>query len=209
MTQVSQSDYRTAQKGNAKVRQEFIDAIDLGEDKKLIKSIKYVSTNFEEEIPLLGESVLTVMALQPTLDIIILTGGKVGALEIYPTAYEYVYTDFMNSLCHHELTHARKIVNHRIESTAGAIFTGLFRKSMEDYFEVLEEIPAYMSQLSSTAFFQPTTELRVETAKLIGELEDFVTIKSQKFDRDYRRDLSKILCPSPYDDAVRKRYGID
>lgn len=209
MAQVTQSDYRTAQNGDAGVRQEFVDAIDLGEGKEFLTEVRYVP---EDDIAygVFGAIQYSYMSFEKANFIDLFKSNKVGHFNVHPYAFEMGFIDFMNALMVHEMTHARQIesrrIFHALEPLAYAC--GLFRK-YSNYIYDLEEIPAYTNQLDFNNEFRLTALARKDAKEGVKNVMRSAKTKAKILGRDWKKDLSGILCPSPNDDFVRARYGID
>jgi hypothetical protein len=135
--------------------------------------------------------------------------GKIlwGKVLVYPIAFKDDFTNFMSNFHCHELHHVRQHHSNPIE-TARLVNR---RKNfpIEDlYFGAQVEIPAYLAQIHTNSKWKLEENRVVGLNKIVYLLEKTVKEEAKKLGKDWRKDLSKILCRSPYDDIVRQRYSL-
>jgi hypothetical protein len=203
MAQPTESDYKTAQAGDAKVRQEFIDALDFGKDRKLIDRVKYVD-RVDASKDYTGERTEKecLMSFMPFIQLNNSKGFCASSKNIY--FYQGIFTEdflfFMNSTYAHELHHARQL--------AEKINTFCLYNLFGGYFQTLAELPAWLNQTASQERFPLNHEDLDATTCTIECIEKHMQSKATELGRDWKKDLSRILCVSPNDDIVRARYSL-
>ena len=77
------------------------------------------------------------------------------------------------------------------------------------YFGAQSELPAYIAQVNAKGLWQLGDREVMRLSRIAYLLEKIMKEEAKKLGRDWRRDLSKILCPSPFDDPVREKYSLD
>jgi hypothetical protein len=209
MTQVSESDYKTAQQGNAKVRRDFVKAINLGRDERLVSKREYlpITKNSFSYFSTQGNSP-ALMNLSVVLDRIDYRLGET-TLQVFPDAFHHDYDYFMNSILHHELHHARPYQNPKYRFFVGNILC-FGNKPLNNYSDRLAEIPAFMNQVSARRNFPLCQEDQQSiTENILPSILDIIKSQAKKLGRDWKEDLTRVLCPSPYDDIVREKYSLE
>ena len=198
MTQVTESDYRKAQQFGG--RQEFIDAIDLGDLGKLVNRRVYVPFTRKEDEPHL-------MTLTAQIDLkdFNLEGT---VLKVFKRAFEEQFYFFMNCMLLHEGHHARQYQGRECR-VFGTDILKAHNDELFSYRSNVVEIPAYLNQLTAKSNFPLRWLDRVRYYLHLQGLDSSMKSQAKKFGQDWKKDLSKVLCPSPYDDIVRERYGVD
>lgn len=206
MAQVTESEYCLA-KEDPRLRQEFIESIDLGDAKKLIRLIKYshkrdISQDYGQ-VSKWTENLMTFSYIMGHANF-----NRTTLLEVYKPAFNEQFYFFMNSFLHHELHHARQ---------AHLDYGRKFREQLfnqgnkfDAYLELLIEIPAFHNQLIVKGELAlKELEISHYNSDLLPKLDVYMKKQAMELNRDWKRDLSQVLCPSPYDDVVREVYGID
>ena len=171
MVQLTESDYKTAQQGNAKIRQEFLDAIDLEDAAEFVTEKVYqlnseitrgypfeggLISNGKEEIALMTHEGLYSLAYSGRLFVN-------SIVSIYPEAFDNLTCrEFLSCLIDHEGQHSRQF---RKRTSAYEMFKEERRTSVEgtwedDYFRSLLELPAYANQLARAEKRRLSTQTR-------------------------------------------------
>lgn len=208
MTQVSESDYRTAQQGGARVRQDFVDAVNFGNESGLQKIIRVCPSKNRVVSDVRYQQIQTNLMMNmstyifPQQDFAL--GGQI--LEIFPWAFTDCFTNFMSSMLHHELHHARQYQKKENRIFRAKIALGEL-VNHKYYEQLLAEIPAFLNQLTVTGEFSVSQFPAYQI--LFPAMDNLLQNEAKKLGRDWKQDLSRFLCPSPHDDCVRQRYGID
>lgn len=211
MVQVTASDYRTAQDGNAKVRQEFLDAIDLEDAREFVSRIKYVPS-------VLNKKGITFMSFS-SKELCFLSSGPViitpQFVEVHPESFGHLtYQGFLSCLIDHEGYHARQDVKRTWEvNEINEILTDLphHRYQKSSYFESLLELPAYANQIMRAERRGLTDDEKLDLG--IDYAFHELVLKKAKIrknkKRDFKKDLSKILCDTDGDLLIRLDLGIN
>lgn len=207
MAQVTESDYRLAQE-DPRLRQEFIESIDLGDANKLINQIRYVhKKEISQDYGGAGPNTEYFMAFSYIIGHINFNLGKT-CLEVYKNAFSDPFYYFMNSFLHHEMHHARQIsLDSGRQFTEKLINEG---DEFEGYVELITEIPAFYNQLAIGGEFSlRESEISNFHSDILPKLDRNMKRQARKLKRKWKNDLSQILCLSPYDNIVREIYKID
>jgi hypothetical protein len=211
MAQVTESDYRAAQQGDARVRQEFLDAVDLEDAREFVSEINYTSSAFNEK----G---ITFMSFN-SKELCFLRSGPViitpPFIEIHPESFDYLTCQgFLSCLIDHEGYHARQDVKkpegiREIDEILRGLPHHRYQKS--SYFESLLELPAYANQIMRAEKRELTwdekLDLSIDYAFHELVLKNARIRKNKK--RDFKKDLSKILCDTDGDNLIRQHFGIN
>jgi hypothetical protein len=221
MTQVTESDYRTAQQGDAKVRQEFIDAIDLEENIDFVENVRYESCRESLEANSCG--LLENLKIEKTFlhipssyffHIYFLnrfkSDGKKSEIRIYPSAFDFSYENFMSSLIDHEAFHARQCMTNSFGYSWATNERLRNKKSYVDriYYYMLIEAPAVANQLANK-----NRELKSEDrAEVLDTLSLFLTKlnllqNALQRPRNFKDDLKVISCNSAGDAYLNRVLG--
>lgn len=203
--QVTESDYRTAQQGNARVRQEFLDAVEFGEDRRLFDRVIYNSSQEFGRYLHSCENTPTRLAFAPIINFKNST-VKTRPIKVYPEIFKMPFGYFMNSTLRHEIHHARQL-DQNPESFIDLAF-GICLMASE-YCAALIEIPAHLNQTIPGKEFPLSKRRLAEVEKVILILETKMKEEAAFLDFDWASDLSRSLLPSPHDDIVRQRYNIN
>ena len=211
MVQITASDYRTAQDGNAKVRQEFLNAVDLEDAREFVSEIKYTPSAFDER----G---ITFMAFN-SKELCFLRSGPViitpTFVEVHPESFGHLtHQGFLSCLIDHEGYHARQDVKKpegimEIDEILRSLPHHRYQKS--SYFESLLELPAYANQIMRAERRGLTEDEKLDLGfdyafhELV--LKKARIRKNKK--RDFKKDLSKILCDTDGDLFVRLNLRIN
>lgn len=148
---VNQSDYiYTLNHHNEKLRQEFIDEIDLGETRNFVSQVKYspkIDTSSYQ-----NWTAEKVMQVSPHPLTFLRIKGKKARIDIYPSAFSHIYQpkleDFLVRLIHHEGYHAKemfeepkKIIANRIKRWFDCnVYNLAFTRNLEQkFYERVEE----------------------------------------------------------------------
>jgi hypothetical protein len=145
MTQISESDYKTAQEGDSQSRQKFIESMDLGELRKIVPIVLYFPMGLKQS-PYTQMSCIPIDALGLNLDKSPTHKSLIG---IYPSAFEMSLGIFRSVLIDHEGYHARQ--NHLYPQAVNKIeklILSLPREKTRELKSVLE-IPAYLYQINN------------------------------------------------------------
>jgi hypothetical protein len=148
MTQITESDYKTAQLGDAKVRQDFLNAIDFGSERTLFEEIKYIPRSDLDIASFLGfdpegddEMRMEYRGMQT----------KPGVV-IYGVFAKTGFIKFMNILLEHEMHHVRQC------SFRPWGFLELYElrqnPRFREYANAIVEIPACLNQIKANARFK-------------------------------------------------------
>jgi hypothetical protein len=216
MAQISKADYRAAKKSkNPKVRQEFLDAINLEDTEEFISRIKYMGNQEIEE-----DDLNTCMDCRFNLRLMenfpkILSQIKPlrkAIIRVFPAAFKYYsYEFFLSVLIDHEGHHARQDFQKPVHSARLTMqkISPNTKTELRDYLETLPEIPAEWNQLEKATKRNLSQKERDSVTVRINNYKGLVSSYAPVFGRDWKADLSKILCNSPYDGTVREIYGIN
>lgn len=204
MTQVTESEYCLA-KEDPRLRQEFIEAIDLIGTVKIDK-IAYSSKDvFIADYSSPKDKAKLLMSMNSYL---VGPSFKLGEqrLFIFDRAFQEPFINFMSMFLYHELHHARQYKSKSCRRFCGDFLT---RKNPDYsiYQSAVVELPAYLNQFKVRGEF--SIKDYTEYKDMINKLEAQIKKQAKQLGRDWKRDLSQVLCPSPYDDVVREVYGID
>ncbi len=211
MTQVTEADYHAAKKSkNPKVRQEFLDAIDLEDAGEFVRRINYeidddantsMDCGFNYDVMYNYSRILS--PIKPL---------RKSIIRVFPIAFKnYSYEFFLSVLIDHEGHHARQdfqrpIYSAKLTNQRSSTHT---KPELRDYLETLQEIPAEWNQLEKATKRNLSQKERSNTVSKINSYRGLVSSYAAVFGRDWKLDLSKILCNSPYDDTLREVYGIN
>jgi hypothetical protein len=200
---VTKSDYETARAGDAKVRQEFLDAVDLGEAKGFVKSVKYQSSSFSYS----REGFFTAMVCESPLSTFFKIPLSLGRSDIvvYPESFIFSYHQFFNSLINHEGQHARQAMYHPYFYTKIYSLKDEAEKqdnvSLYEYLDSLLEVPALANELANPLVQDLTYDEKYNIARRIGmELENLHSYPG----RNLRKDFRKIMCDTRGDSFAEK-----
>jgi hypothetical protein len=206
MAKVTEAYYNFVQSAeNPRVKQKFLDNVGIG---LRGVSLEYVSsdlagTDYSLNLPAnLKMNTVTRFSGYPI--------GKIlwAKVVFYPVAFKDDFVNFMNNFHCHELHHISQHRSNPIEINRRSLRREKFPQ--EDlYFGAQGEIPAYMAQLFTPGFWRLDEDVVKRLNKTIYSLERTMKEEAARLGKDWRRDLSKVLCPSPFDDAVREKYSLD
>ncbi len=199
------SDYKGAQNGNSKVRQEFLDAIVLGEAGEFIKELEYSRT------PILKESVYFKGIIKVVSEGSMTFQEEKSKVIVFSNAFEKnSFHYFLSSLIDHEGQHARQygqgIMDSQYNFVAEQHSIRTPRDLLIDYSQSLLELSAYANQLVSERY---KDFLNSEREKVKGNL-NYHSFLARLLARrihplnSLKKDLGNILCDSPGDDWVRE-----
>lgn len=217
MTQVSESDYRTAQEGNAKVRQEFLDAVDLEEAGEFIFTTLYRHSNIPSESYIRDkrcESNILMVTILPAIKLfgIKFPFSRESGIGVFKDAFNLSFPSFLGTLIDHEGQHAR--VNYRRPLSHTTLDLRIKRaKSPEEreYFGALNELPAYANELANAKRRGLSHEEIIIADKLVnlyfGKLVDYSS--SFKKPRTPWKDVEEVLCDSPGDNLLRRILNLN
>jgi len=203
MAQVTKSDYETAQKGDAKVRQDFLGAVDLEEARDFVKDIFYCSSSSDSTN---SDSFIAMSCNSPMSHFfkIPFTLGR-SNLVVYPESFAFSYPQFINSLIKHEGQHARQAMYHPyfyakihyLIEEGRKQDSGLFCK----YLGALREVPALANELISSDKFDfiDTERSNISIRLAMG----LVNLHSYS-ERDLKKDFRKIMCDTQGDYFAEK-----
>jgi hypothetical protein len=217
MVQVSESDYKTAQQGNERVRQEFIDAIDLGDAGEFVRKVLYhkkieYRKSTINEIRMCPQRVMCCVPNKSVLfdrlfDKTRIVGKSI--IEVHPYSFEGLgYQYFLSALIDHEGYHARQMVQN---CSGYEIIDNRIRNSDNfpelKYLISLLEVPAYNSQLFRRGL-RKLSEKEVEDTQDIYEsyFRNLFYLPSRlPVPSNAKEDLKRILCDSEADQIVREK----
>lgn len=208
MAQVSESDYKIAKESkDPSIRQEFLNAIDFGNNSYLVKRRKYFHKRRGDK-----DYICSREDFEVTMQFNYSVNPKKFDLnssrfEIFSSAFEeYTFTDFMNTLLYHEVHHARQFNQEHIRRFDS--YLDKRSKSFQEYGDILTEIPAFLNQLMAKDFPPSSEELVNLHIDILFPLDRFMRKRAKFFGRDWKKDISGVLCPSPHDDVVREVYDL-
>jgi hypothetical protein len=201
MTQVSESDYRIAQRGDEKVRQEFMNEVDLEESKEFFKRVIYQS----EQVETRALAHLASFYIHETDNSLIFKlKNEKSDLIAYPNAFEMSYPLFLSVCIDHEGQHGRQcILNPRgYEWTQNKIIQMVAYEKDPKYFMELIEASALANQmLNAERRKLPEIETGIQNAKF---LECLLTLqdcsKNFTMPRNLLADLKIVSCNSHADE---------
>ena len=202
MTQVTESDYRTAQQSNARVRQEFLDAVNF-EGHNTNPKVIYVYPNHpivvdfykKHNLPMEGK----VMSIPYGPE-------EAVRIHVFRKAFDLPFNDFLNVLIHHEGHHVRQVLAGFSRKIAS---WGIPMDLMgDDYQASLLELPALQNQINPASRRALTNEELSRIELRIGDAEDSLECSGPYFHRNWKADLASVLLPSPIDDIVREKYEL-
>jgi hypothetical protein len=200
MAQVTESDYREAQLGDERIRQEFLDTLHLEDVKKFVNKVVYFPDNEENTLMCCGKDYFDF----PEKFGIAIPKSTKSTLIVYPTSFNLPLSLFLSALIDHEGQHARQNYMKpifRAQLYAKELSTRNEKKLL--YYELLDEIPAYANEAARSDLrkINPKclTHVVLHSIDKIGRLR-------RRFSpiRDAEEDLRAGLCDSPGDDLVRK-----
>lgn len=208
MTQLAESDYRTAQAGDAKVRQEFLDAIDFGDKGEFVRkviydpdcSLYYSRTfhyrSFEDFKKNVGASLTS-----PKLFRRFIT--KKSDVVVFPSIWKYSFGMLKSIICDHEEYHAVFDAKNGGSIAMKSLF-GLENPSVTyTYFSNLNEVLARFAQLESANSRNLTIDERQLLVSGIDKKLSMAEDLAGK--RDIQKDLDSLYLPSPRDTMARER----
>ena len=186
MAQLTESDYRIAQDGNAKVRQEFLEAVDLEDAKEYVRKVIYIPQNIPQTKFWMG-----VNPYSPRTIIV----GK-SAFKDFSFSY------FEAVLKKHEGVHVRQFQEKK-DIMKRINFRRIFSFFDNSFsWESIVEIPTYYNLLPSSQNFSP-----VEYASTLGQISSlkYFFNRSYKFD-ERKKLLEQILLGTPGDELVKEQF---
>lgn len=212
MVQVTESDYRTAQDGNAKVRQEFLDAIDLEDLRIFSPEVFYDFTKRNNTRKKFRDGEPGLMACLSTYSPASMI--SFGKLVVYPEAFHFFsYGEFLSGFLDHEGQHLRQLKenpsgwNWNVDNKSKTLKS----PNRNIYFTELFEIPAIANQLARRTKRNLTIEEKNNLIEQFALSELSLTYSKKYFilPRNLKEDLRKILCNSDGDNLVRQHFGIN
>ncbi|MEI7719143.1 MAG: hypothetical protein WCI72_04700 [archaeon] len=183
---LTEADYKIAQGGGIFVRRDFVQSLDLDE------------YNVAEKIYFpLDRGYMTVNFPSPF--------SKPQMFFLSP-AFEDPHSIFCSALYGHEVHHCRQIK----EKPKEFWLLSMLRQTeqFQEYVSAVGEIPAYLNQLFNSPDWPLEGPLRMDTLEIVDILDITLKVEAEKLKRDWKKDLSGILCASPFDDVVRERYSL-
>jgi hypothetical protein len=187
MAQVTESDYRTAQKGNADVRQEFLDTIDLEDARKFIKRVDYRREG-------------SIMKVR-------LCVAEKGRRIVYVGQEAFDITsleEFSSALIDHEGYHARQFLERKPlikqiqEKALANTRLGNCHADLE-IFRIIYELPAYANQLEKSDCSDWKMTNPIKNYELMKEY--FLTEYKLQ---ERKKLLEQILLGTPGDELIRR-----
>jgi len=203
MVQVTESDYKTAQAGDAKVRQDFLDAIDLEEAGDFVKKVYYDPSPFSPH----ERGSFTAMSSDTLIFKFFNFSLSLGRsrISVYPKSFDIRYPSFMCTLIKHEGQHARQSMYHPYSYAQISILIEKAKNnndsSFSKYLESLLEIPALTNELMSSNKFGLSHEEKYNSAQRVCiHLGDLHSYSGRNLKKDFRR----IRCDTLGDDFAER-----
>jgi len=185
--------YDLAVKSGEIERQAFLDALQTAHPVNGVRKLRYVPMkvcNFTKG------------------DMTIHINGKCGVREIYAfdKAFNQSFENFLGIALEHEAHHVRQSqCNYR----HFMIFSHMMSDAVAgDYAKAILELPAYLHQTTDLCKHHLDFEGNTELGARINYFEEQMKSEAAKLNVNWRRDLFRVLCPSPFDDIVRWRYAV-
>ena len=179
-------DYQAAQE-DPTLRQDFLETVHLEDAQEYIKSVIYFDKHhWTHKVTGIKENVLVDGFMY-------IPHVQKGIVLVSPNAFNRKYEDFLSILIDHEGHHARQ----RMEAK------GFWRAYLGKKPNPLLELPAISNQMERFCERGVSFPFYVT---LLGHFSRFEE-EIQK-NPHFKRDLEKMLCKSPYDDALRERFGL-
>jgi len=201
MTQLTENDYRDAQKSqNQYSRQDFLDTLDLEGIERFVKDIIYIPIDDEETIMSCSIDYFDF----PENFGITIPKSRRSTLWVHPAGFRLPFPLFLSTLIDHEGQHARQnylkpIFNARTYATELA--TRNPKKLL--YYELLDEIPAYANEVALSGLRKidpkPSKKFVSHSIEKVGRLRKRFTPT-----RNAEEDLRARLCDSPGDNLIRQ-----
>lgn len=202
MAQVTESDYKQAQQGDAKVRQEFLDAIDLEDAREFVKNISY-STLRGQSRGVGGQSYERRMCCSPSYSTLAIFFGRrkikdKSLIEVCPASFEnFSYAFFLSALIDHEGQHARQ----HVQNFTGCTKIINLKKEKLDYSTFLVELPALYNQKAHEVIRNLSPDERETLDRIISHFTIGLVFSNPL--KNPKRDLQAILCNSEGDKLIR------
>lgn len=202
MAQVTKSDYETAQVGDAKVRQDFLESVDLEEASEFVKKVSYDPSSK----PVVNNSFFAMCCHSPGYIFFnfALNIGK-SDISVYPESFTFSYPQFINSLIKHEGQHARQAKYHPYFYPKRYSLACIAREQgdipLYDYLESLVEISALANELidSDKIKLADNEKYNIAIKMSIG----LANLHSYS-ERDLKKDFRKIMCDTHGDYFAEK-----
>lgn len=212
MTQVTESDYKEAQNGDAKVRQEFCDAVDLEDASGNITKVLYEIPKEKPEKNEYGEFDLMSHHGEYTWESP--TGKSVPGcmyidttIHVFPKAFEILsFEEFLSAKIDHEGVQQggqfRKN-SRKYNSIMRKYFAK--EKHIGDYYQAIIELPAYANQLIRSERRGLSDKFK---ESLTEKIKRYVaTLKQQDFSL-FNEDLLRISCGTEGDKYIKEMLGL-
>lgn len=219
MAQVTESDYRTAQKGNAKVRQEFLEAVDLEDAAEFVSQVKY-DPKFKQRKPD-RDGLFTYMChrgrytwASPSGEYIRGTVFQNSIVLVCSRAFsDFSWKEFLSGFIDHERQHSRQYKlktngYNNIQKMKGKLENNT---DAHNYYMALIEVSAYANQLARAKRRSLSPEYKKALSFELNRHLKLIKKANKIFsdEKGFRQDLSKILCNSDGDNLVRQHLGIN
>jgi hypothetical protein len=192
MAQVTESDYETARKGNAKVRQEFLEAVDLEDARDFVGRVIYKKISKRDS---------WATTFPPTFF------RKKSRVEVYGGIFNNIFEGFMSIFLDHEGYHAIQEVERRktILEAIGrdeTIYHDPFR--VREYIGNLKESLAFASQIQNAEKRGLDTEIKSYLTEKI--VESLLDAEQSLPHRNIVQDLRYFYCSFPRDKWSRENF---
>ena len=208
MTNLTEADYKVAQAGDAKIRQEFLDELDLEDAREYIRRIEYdykgkqISDSFAKRNEVTVNDIYA-MSIHPATPVSWFT--KKSVVAVYPRLFNRSLSRFKSTVIDHEGYHCAQHIERGEDIVQEFIkdpFIFTDAKMVSDYMRSLRECLAYSSQLQKHVERGLTEDEEMEIRENIFDQVLFVV--DLFHGRDIIRDLEFMLCKAPRDITSRE-----
>jgi hypothetical protein len=207
MTQPTESDYKTAQAGDAKVRQEFIDAIDFEDKKEFVRRVTYDERgNFFKRNPShYGSVIASLLKIDASSESPVLFDRfftKKSNIYVFPKLFEYEFNLFHSIFVDHEGYHSVANAQRGGMVLRSSWFSFNCPQRTYMYFYNINEALARMSQIENSK----KRSLSLDDLQMLqkGVNRCISTAKSSSDGRDILKDLERCFCDLPFDKLARE-----
>jgi hypothetical protein len=219
MTQITEYDYRTAQEGDARVRQDFLDSVNLEDAREFVREVKYDFTGEHfKKYPNYSENHKR-KTLASTVDAGFLPRvflRKKSDIVVFPRLFKVPFKFFLSILIDHEGYHAAQTTQRRKYEFRVAMGKSSFfeipASPNVDYLRHLKEATAFMSQLQNSAKRQlPELTREILYERVVNEILRARNVKKLapfafQEERNLEQDLALLFCNPPRDLLSRQYF---
>lgn len=216
MAPITESDYKTAQESNnPRIRQEFLNTINLEDTTEFVKEIKYnpqdkmvrahfLASRGDFELPMFA-SHRTSEKFVDNIYAFFKMRRKRSTLYVYPELFKQSYGFFLSSLIDHEGQHAKQSHIRFRDCMKNWKLIDNSSYEQEPYFVSLTELPAVANQIAKAEKrkLEPG-ELEQIRIRYRGHLHNFLQLSGDRTSKRYE-DLTTMLCDSEGDQLIREK----